>query len=225
MDRKHEVLVEIERDGQLITALGFFTGSFIIENGRLLVPLTGLHPPSNSQSNDTPVADVGDEDLWVDVRQIKSSKPIVLRSELWEVPGGQTRDVMLRSLAHTLGEQFSRHAHRIDLAKELPGYVELIFFTHIPLSEGAAYQAKYAPIRLRLNPRTLPWKLPENKLVSAKPKGNVRYDSHIGHLPLWLDGTHLWSAYIWDGERLVHALQFSLKERFRRTLVYRFKMK
>lgn len=236
----------LERNGRLFEITGKLTGTFLIENGRVLVRLNDVAPfkadddqaarkercdrdePSERVEWDALGERGGQSDwgsLWVDARSLKALQAIVLRSEIWEIPDGQERDVVLRSLSVALADQVSRHSYRIDLAKEHPGILELLFYNEVVLEQGPAYQASFAPIRLRCRPRPLPWRPPTHIVASKTPTGKDRYQSHVGHLPLWLEASKLWSAYLWHEGRLIHVLQFSLHERLRRTLETRFRMK
>lgn len=165
------------------------------------------------------------ETYWVDVRDLKVDEPLILRSEMWELTDGPDRETLLRSLAVVLARQDSFHSYRIDLAAQVPGDVELLFYNAIKPGEGVAYQASLAPIRLRSNPRSLPWQPPDRILSSRTAPSKERYDSHVGHLPLWLQSRRLWSVYLWDQERPLHVFQFSLSQRLRPAIEARFKLK
>lgn len=189
-------------------------GPFLIENGRLRVRLDRIEPET-----------VPEREAWFDAGEILAPDPLVLRSEIWEVPSGPERDVILRSLTVTLSEHLYRFGSRIELARGQAGIVELLFYHRVPLAEGAAYQAGYASVRLRCRPRPVPWRPPKPILASKSLAAGERHHSHISHLPLWLEANALWSVYILERGELFHALQFSLDERHQGSLISRFRLK
>src|SRR5690606_20631571 len=191
-------IVEIDPGGEGSPVRGAATllEGFVVANDRVLVKVRQLTMQESEGAA-----------KWVDLRHVKGPSPLVLRSEMWEIPDGQDREALLRSLAVILARQGSFHSYKIDLAHQLPGDVELLFYNEIPPSEGAAYQAELAPIRLRCHPRSLPWRPPTKLLSSRLAREKERYDSHISHLPLWLESRRLWSVYLWDEGRFLHVLQ------------------
>jgi|GEM_PF-2312262 len=240
----------IERGGRRVAVTGKLTGAFLLENGSLRVLLKDVSeappherhtPPDHATTKDSPARDRNDPDfhgvpgdvpdsveksraVWVDAHALCAPQPLLLRSELWDIPSGAERDVTLRSLTVVLAEHVSRYSHRIVLAKEQPGLVELVFYNDVPFAEGASYQASFAPVRLRCNPRAVPWRPPEPVVASRGPSGKARDHSHISHLPLWLEGSALWSIYLLESGRLLHGIQFSLDERHERRLISRFRL-
>jgi len=64
-------------------------------------------------------------------------------------------------------------------------------------------------------------------LAAAEPGPKERASAahHVGQLPLYLSTQQYWSVFRWEGQRLVHILQFSLEEKLRRTLETRFGLK
>lgn len=187
---------------------GWARERFLIENGRVLLQLQS-----------------GVEVFWVDAEAVLDPETILLRSEVWEIPDSNERETLLRSLAGTLAGQAAFHSYRIDLARQSPGSVELLFFNAVDLKQGASYQASFASIRARCLPRSLPWHEPAELLATRYAGKKERFPSHIGHLPLWLESRRLWSVYLWLQGRLVNILQFSLSERLRPKLEARFKLK
>lgn len=194
---------------------------FLIENERVLVKVQAvagqnLHGDGLPQFNQA---------FWVDARLLKAEEPLILRSEMWEIADGPDREALLRSLAVVLARQDSFHLFRIDLASLVPGDVELLFYNAVEPEEAVAYLSGLAPIRLRSQPRALPWQPPTHVLSSRIAPSKERYESHVGHLPLWLESRRLWSVFLWDQGRLLHIVQFSLNQRLRQTIESRFKLR
>lgn len=193
---------------------------FLIENERVLVKVQAV---AGGEPHGGPAE--FREPFWVDARLLKTEEALVLRSEMWEIADGPDREALLRALAVVLARQDSFHSYRIDLARHVPGDVELLFYNAIAPDEAVAYQASLAPIRLRCHPRPLPWQPPVHLLSSRTAPAKERYESHVGHLPLWLESRRLWSVYLWDQGRLLHVFQFSLNQRLRSAIEARFKLK
>lgn len=216
------VKARVERRGHVISVTGRLTDEFLIENGRLWVRLEGIA----SGAGDGGGGDDGAmaRSLWVEAAGLDTRIPLVLRSEIWQIPGGQERDATLRSLTVVLSELLARYAHRIDLARGAPGVVELLFYNEIPLEEGVSYLTAFAPVRLRCAPRRVPWRPPDLVTATRFPAPREKYHSHLSHLPLWLDASALWSVHLYDAGALLHAVQFSLDQRFQRSLVSRFRL-
>ena len=212
------------RSGRRFEVAGTLPQGFVIENERVLVKLQDVSPLRENDEGPVDGAYTDLDSAWVDIRELKAPETLVLRSEVWEIPDDKDREVLLRSLAITLARQASFQSHRIDLARQFPDSVELLFYNAIAPEQGAAYQASFAGIRIRCHPRPLPWLPPTQIIASKTSPGKERYESHVGHLPLWLQSRRLWSAYLWDRGRFLHVLQFSLSERLRSTIVSRFKL-
>lgn len=219
---RQSVEIVLEQDGRSLQGRAILSDGFLIENERVLVKVRELVV---EESNGGESSDQLETPFWIDVRDLKVDEPLVLRSEMWEIADGPDREGLLRSLAIVLARQSSFQSYRIDLARQFPGDVELLFYNAIVPDEGAAYQASLAPIRLRCNPRPLPWRPPAELLSSRTAPAKERYESHVSHLPLWLQSTRLWSVYLWDQGRFLHVLQFSLNQRLRPVIESRFKLK
>lgn len=208
MEHGVKVRAIVRREDGAEEVTGTLRERFLVENGRVLIQVAR-----------------GVESVWVDASAVLEPETIVLRSELWEVPDSHEREMLLRSLAGTLASQAAFHSYRIDLARQSPGSIELLFYNAVDLKQGAAYQASFAPIRTRCLPRPVPWSAPQELLATRLAAPKERFPSHIGHLPLWLESRHLWSVYLWLGKKLVNILQFSLNQRLQSRLEARFKLK
>ena len=126
------------------------------------------------------------ETYWVDVRDPKVDEPLILRSEMWELTDGPDRETLLRSLAVVLARQDSFHSYRIDLAAQVPGDVELLFYNAIKPGKASPIKRAWPRSGCAPTPVPFPGNRPTGSSSLRTAPSKERYDSHVGHLPLWL---------------------------------------
>lgn len=224
-------------------------GAFVSAHGRLLVRLDDL---SGS------VDDGMGRSLWVFAEDIVEPESLLLRSEIWELPGEGERDFVLRTFLGTLAELVREYGETVAIAREGVGggeagdgglgsgpkagaglgaggrsgieTVEWMLTLHVPPAELVDYLAALLPSRRRCDPRDVPWAMPRHVLAHRaleSEKERVAAAYHLSHLPGWLESRRFWSVLQWSGRegKLRHHIQFSLPERYRRTLQQRFRLR
>ena len=83
------VAADVVWGGRRRPVQGRFHGQYVLENGRLHVKLEGV---------DAGAAGEPGPSLWVPAEAVTRPDPLVLRSEIWELPAGTERDFVLRSV-------------------------------------------------------------------------------------------------------------------------------
>jgi len=201
--------------GRPQTVQGALAPGFLVENGRVLVRLEQVSPHLDG------MAGTG---LWVPAADLETRAPVTLRSQLCAIPAGQEREYALRTLILPFTRYVRDHCLRIELAAGLPHFVELSLSVAVPLASATEYLWDLAVAGRLGQSRILQWQPPRQVLAALDPGPKERATAahYVGQIPLWLTTQQYWSVFRWDGQRLVHVVQFSLEERLRRTLQSRF---
>jgi hypothetical protein len=204
--------------GRPIEVSGRLEPGFIVENGRVMVKLTRVAPlPEGADA----------AALWVPMTDVDAADPLLLRSHLWEIPAGQERDFLLRKLSITMAECIAAGGRRVQLAREMPGTTALLFVIDVPLDDGAGYLWNFAAAVSHLAGRPVPWQPPAPVTAAAELDEAARAGAshYASQLPLWLTTRQFWSAFVREGQRLVHVVQFSLPEKRHDALKRQFRLK
>lgn len=206
--------------GRIYELDGRLSGDFIFENGEIHLRITDLSGAPDG---------LGSFSLWVSGRDITGPDGIILRSERWEVPAGADRDLVLRSLVHTLSDSFRTSGDGLELGRQFEGSLELLVRLEVPLDQGVEYLSTLLPLRQRCEARPALWHAP-TEILRTRPFAEEERAAaayHLSHLPGWLESRQLWSVFRWSPAqgRLFHMVQFSVPERFRRAVEQRFRLK
>lgn len=247
-DRDPVVSASVTWAGTSRRIQGRARGDFVSAHGQLLVRLDDLSGA---------VADGMGRSLWVFTEDIVEPESLILRSEIWELPGEGERDFVLRTFLGTLGELVRDFGEAVAIGRDAahggeggspfrngarsdaglggggrPGAdtVEWTLTLEVPPAALVDYLAALLPSRRRCAPRDVPWRPPrdimaQGVLTSEKERTAAAY--HLSHLPGWLESRRFWSVLQWSGRdgKLRHHIQFSLPERYRRTLQQRFRLR
>lgn len=213
------VAADVVWGGRRRSVQGRFHGQYVLENGRLHVKLEGV---------DGGASDGPGPSLWVAAGGIIRPDPLVLRSEIWELPAGTERDFVLRSVTLALSDQMRECGAAVELGRQWPGAVELVLTMDVPLERAVDYMAALLPLRQRLGPRPSPRRAPRDmiagRLLTEQGRAGAAYQ--LSHLPGWVESRHFWSEFAWSAGRgrLLHTVQFSLPDRHQRAVGQRFRL-
>lgn len=236
-----------------MSVTGRLAPGFLVENGHVIVQLTGVSPAGDplltgpSPARESPrgvspppadlAASVDGNSLWVSAASVTSPDALLLRSRLWELPAGQEREFVLRRLSMAAGESIAEAGHEVYLAREMAGTMALVVVIDVPLATAPDYLWRLASACRHCRFRNVPWQPPRPVLASAslEPTSSnttgrsdaVRANAahYANQLPLWLPTRQFWSVFQWRDGHLFHTLQFSLPEKLRRTLTRRFRLR
>ena len=208
----------VQWGGRQLTVSGVLAPTFLVENGRVLVRLEQVSPQPEGLAGTS---------LWVPAGQVEAPGGFTLRSHLCAIPAGQERDYALRTLILPVTRYVRDHCLRIELWAGLPRFVELSLAIAVPLEQATEYLWDLAVAGRLGQSRPLQWQPPRQLLAAAEPGPKERASAahYVGQLPLYLSTQQYWSVFRWEGQRLVHILQFSLEDKLRRTLETRLGLK
>lgn len=213
------VAADVVRGGRRRPVQGRFHGQYVVENGRLHVKLEGIDAGAPGEPGPS---------LWVPGEGITRPDPLVLRSEIWELPAGTERDFVLRSVTLTFSDQMRECGAAVELGRQWPGAVELVFTMEVPLERAVDVMAALLPLRQRLGPRPSPRRAPRDIIAgrTLTEQGRAGAAYQLSHLPAWVESRHFWSEFAWSAARgrLLHTVQFSLPERHQRAVGQRFRL-
>lgn len=236
LDDRLTVTARTRWQGKSVTVTGRLTPGFIVENERVIVRVTEVEPvPGGTDS----------ASVWIPVQDITSATRIVLRSCLWEIPAGQERNFVLRKLSISIGESITAGGHCVQLAREMPGTTALTFIIHVPLQDATDYLWNFRNACRYCHPRSMPWRPPETltamallnaghgttdapaatQVAGANDGARANAAHYANQLPLWLTTRLFWSVFLWQDERLLHTIQFSLPDKLHRLLQRRFRLR
>jgi len=212
------VTARLQWAGREYTVAGVLAPTFLVENGRVLVRLDQVSPQLDGLTGTS---------LWVPAGQVEAPGGLTLRSHLCSIPPGQERDYALRTLILPVTRYVRDHCLRIELWAGLPRFVELSLAIAVPTEHATEYLWDLAVAGRLGQSRPLQWQPPRQLLAAAEPDPKERASAahYVGQLPLYLSTQQYWSVFRWDGQRLVHILQFSLEDKLRRTLETRLGLK